>query len=90
MERVLSGLSWVKCLVFLDDNICFSKTFLQHIQNLKEIFLRLEGANLKPSPKMCILMQKEVEFLRHIMNGDGVSTDPNKIKAIGDGLYLDM
>ena len=82
MERVLSGLSWVKCLVFLDDIICFSKTFEQHIQNLKEIFLRLEGANLKLSPKKCILMQKEVEFLGHIVSGDGVSTDPNKIKAI--------
>ena len=82
MERVLSGLSWVKCLVFLDDIICFSKDFDQHIQNLKEIFHRLKNANLKLSPKKCVLMQTEVQFLGHIVSEKGVSTDPSKVKAI--------
>ena len=84
MERVLSGLSWVKCLVFLDDIIVFSKTFDEHIQNLKEIFIRLKEANLKLSPKKCTLLQHEVSFLGHIVSNHGVSTDPHKTKAISE------
>ena len=49
MERVLSGLSWVKCLVFLDDIICFSKSFEQHIQNLN--FLTFRRCKPKAEPK---------------------------------------
>ena len=32
MERVLSNLTWKKCLVYLDDIIVFSKTFDEHIE----------------------------------------------------------
>ena len=34
MERILPGLSWKICLVYLDDIILFSKTFDEHLENL--------------------------------------------------------
>lgn len=33
-------------------------------------------------PKKCSLFQKEVSFLGHIVSADGISTDPEKTKAI--------
>jgi hypothetical protein len=34
MERVLSGLTWKTCLVYLDDIIIFSRTFENHLAAL--------------------------------------------------------
>jgi hypothetical protein len=51
MERVLSGLTWETCLVYLDDIIIFSRTFENHLANLREVFERLKEAHLKLSPK---------------------------------------
>ena len=43
MERVLSGLHWTACLVYLDDIIIFSKTVEQHLALLRDVFSRLEA-----------------------------------------------
>ena len=45
MERVLSGLSWKICLVYLDDIIIFSKTFEKHMEKLDQVFSRLAKLN---------------------------------------------
>ncbi|KAK3083233.1 hypothetical protein FSP39_017411 [Pinctada imbricata] len=82
MERVLAGLSWVKCLIFLDDIIVMSKSFSTHIENLQEVFDRLNRANLKLSPEKCCLLQTEVKYLGHIVSKEGIKTDPNKIQSV--------
>lgn len=46
------------------------------------MFDRLKEANLKLSPNKCQLCQKEVLFLGHKVSEQGLSTDPNKIKAV--------
>jgi hypothetical protein len=82
MERVLSGLTWKTCLVYLDDIIIFSRTFENHLANLRELFERLKEAHLKLSPKKCHFFKTKVKFLGHIVSDEGVSTDPSKIKAV--------
>ena len=82
MEKVLSNLSWKVCLVYLDDIIIMSKTFDEHVENLRQVFERLRQANLKMNPKKCVLLQKEVSFLGHIVSENGVATDPSKIDTI--------
>ncbi|CAC5381629.1 unnamed protein product [Mytilus coruscus] len=42
------------------------------------------GAGLKISPKKCELLQEKVTFLGHVVSGDGISTDPEKISAVKD------
>lgn len=51
MEKVLFNLSWKIRMVYLDDIIILSHTFDEHIINLKQVFDRLKGANLKMNPK---------------------------------------
>ena len=43
---------------------------------------RLGEVNLKLKPSKCVLLQKEVNFLGHVVSAKGVSTDPEKIKLI--------
>lgn len=84
VERLLHGLSYDICLVYLDKIIVHSKTFDEQIENLKLVFERLKDANLKLCPNKCQLCQTEVLFLGHTISENGICTDPNKIKAVKD------
>jgi hypothetical protein len=53
MSKVLQGLVWDIALVYLDDIICFTPTFKDHIQALRKIFDRLHQANLSLKPSKC-------------------------------------
>ena len=82
METVLSGLHWEICLVYLDDIIVYGKSFEEMINNLDQVLRRFADAGLKLKPRKCQLFKKEVEFLGHVINESGVSTDPGKIDCI--------
>ncbi|PIK40687.1 hypothetical protein BSL78_22442 [Apostichopus japonicus] len=47
MERVLKGLHWQTCLLYLDDIIVFSKTFDEELVRLTQVFNRIKEAGLK-------------------------------------------
>ena len=82
MERVLQGLQWEKCLLYLDDIVAFGGDFDQAMQNLQSVFSRLLEANLKLKPRKCMLFQKQVSFLGHVVDAEGVQCDPKKIEAV--------
>ena len=81
MEFVLSGLQWQTCLVDLDDVIVFGRDFGEHLVRLREVFERFRQAGLKLKPSKCFLLQPKVPFLGRVISADGVSTDPDKIRA---------
>ena len=74
MELVLSGLHWQICLIYLED-IIFGKTFAKMIKNLDLVLERFAQVGLKLKPKKCRLFKKEVQFLGHVINEQGVHTD---------------
>lgn len=78
MEKLLSNSSWETCMVYLDDIIVLAPDFSQHLNNLEELFKRLKNANLKINPKKCKLLQKEVAYLGHVINEEGIKIDPEK------------
>jgi hypothetical protein len=82
MERVLKGLQWVSCLVYLDDIIIFAKSFDEMMSRLQEILDRLRGAGLKLKPSKCFLFQKQVAYLGHVVGRDGISCDEAKVTAV--------
>jgi hypothetical protein len=82
MERVLVSLQWQICLVYIDDIIVFSKSITEHIDRLEIIFHRLAEANLKLKCSKCHLLRERVTYLGHVVSASGVSTDPEKIKAV--------
>ena len=82
MERVLTGLQWQTCLVYLDDIIIYSKGADEHRRRLEEVLGRLSAAGLKLKPAKCQLMRRSVTFLGHVVSSSGVATDPEKIGAV--------
>jgi len=68
MERVLAGLHWTSCLVYLDDIIIFSQNVSDHMQKLREVFGRLQKAGLKVKPIKCFLMQRHDDKFKPSLN----------------------
>ena len=72
MERVLSGLLWKFAFCYIDDILCCSTTFDEHISHLSQIFGRLRTANLKLKISKCHFAQKQISFLGHTVSKHGI------------------
>jgi hypothetical protein len=82
MERILKGIQWNICLVYLDDIIVYAKDFDLAVERLNNVFNRLKTAGLKLNPSKCNLFRKQVAYLGHVVSEDGVATDHEKIEAV--------
>lgn len=84
MERCVGDLHLNEVLVFLDDLIVFSKTLEEHETRLMKVLTRLKECGLKLSPEKCHFFKSSVSYLEHVVDADGVHTDPEKISALRD------
>ena len=84
MESCLGELHLNWCIIYLDDNIVFSRTPEEHVHRLRAVFEKLKAAGLKLKPSKCDFFKKEIKYLRHVVSVEGVSTDPDKIKSVTD------
>ena len=82
MEKVLKGMQWEIAVLYIDDVIVFSETVEEHLDRLGRVFGRLRKAGLKLKPSKCKLLARKVEFLGHIVSGEGVQVDPSKIDKV--------
>ena len=89
MDRVLQGLRWNRCLVYLDDIISFGGTFSAALSNLTLIFERLRSYGLQLKSSKCHLFRASVPFLGHIVGRRGLECDPKKIEDVKSWPVLD-
>ena len=82
MESCLGELNLSWCIIYLDDIIVFSQTPEEHLVRLQAVFDKLKAAGLKLKPSKCELFKKQINYLGHVVGQEGVSTDPDKIKAV--------
>lgn len=69
-------------MVYMDDIIVFSNGLEEHIKNLRSVLFKLKSARLKVQLDKSEFLRKEVEFLGHVVNENGVSPNPNKVNII--------
>jgi hypothetical protein len=67
-------------LVFFDDILIYSTNKAEHMLHLEEILQTLQSHQLFANKKKCSFGQTEIEYLGHIISGNGVSADPKKIE----------
>ena len=82
MDRALNGLIHKICLVYIDDIIVYGKTISDLMENLRIVLSRLRDYNLLLKPKKCNFFQTSVDFLGHVISGEGVRCDPMKCDKI--------
>ncbi|KAL0152667.1 hypothetical protein M9458_052390, partial [Cirrhinus mrigala] len=82
MEGVLNGLRDECCCPYLDDVLCFSKTFQDHVKDLKRVFCRLREHGVKLRPKKCELIKRQVRYVGHLVTSEGIQVDPKDLEAV--------
>ena len=82
MERVLRGLQWERCLLYLDDVLVFGATFKETIANLDRVLARFQSSNLKVKPSKCSLLQSSVEYFGHIISDSGIHPLTSKLESV--------
>ncbi len=55
----------------MDNIIVVGRSFDEHLHNLQAVFERLRQAGLRLKPSKCSLMQKQVNYLGHIVSEGG-------------------
>ncbi|MCP3663901.1 MAG: hypothetical protein GY696_15645, partial [Gammaproteobacteria bacterium] len=84
MDLVLAGLKYKIAMGFIDDFIIFSKTFDDHLDDIKTVFERFKAAGLKFKLKKCNFACKRVEFLGHVITPEGLLVNEAKIENVRD------
>ena len=82
MEDCLGDLRDDICIPYLDDIIVFSKSFDDHVEDIRQVLRRLKSRGVKLKPSKCRLFEKEVVFLGRIVSEQGYRMDPKGTDAI--------
>ena len=80
MDSILQGLPQVLC--YIDDILVTGKNDKEHLQNLAQVLTRLEQQGIRLKKDKCKFMEASVEYLRHIIDKNGLHTSDWKIEAI--------
>ena len=90
MTGIFGDMNFSKLLCYLDDLLVFAPSEEEALSRLHTVFQRLRENNLKLAPKKCHLLQKQVRFLGHVIDGGGVSIDPAKVEVITNMTVQDL
>ena len=72
-----------KCfLIFFDDFLVYSKSVDEHVHHLRQVFEVMGSNKLFAKRSKCEFATEIVEYSGHYIEVKGISTDPNKIKAV--------
>ncbi|KAJ9544927.1 hypothetical protein OSB04_024634 [Centaurea solstitialis] len=69
-------------IVFIDDILIYSRSKGEHEQHLRLILELLKTEKLYAKFSKCKFWIREVHFLGHVVNKEGIHVDPAKIEAI--------
>ena len=80
VNEVLSGLTFA--FGYLDDILVFSPDMETHLEHLRSLFVKLREADLKLKEVKCNILKKHIQYLGHIISGEGITPLPEKVESI--------
>nr|XP_043630277.1 uncharacterized protein LOC122601561 [Erigeron canadensis] len=82
MNRVCRPMLGKSVIVFIDDILIYSKSSSDHEVHLREVLETLRREKLYAKFSKCEFWLREVQFLGHVVNSEGIMVDPTKINAV--------
>lgn len=90
MTSIFGDQNYLSLLCYLDDLLVFAPDEETALLRLEMVFDRLRSHSLKLAPKKCFFLRRSVKFLSHIVDVNGVSTDPSKVENITNMTSTDL
>jgi len=82
MNRVFRPYLDQYMVVFIDDILVYSNSYLEHEQHLKVVLQTLRENQLYAKLDKCEFWLKEVVFLGHVISAEGIFVDPMKVEVV--------
>lgn len=82
MNHILAPLLRKGVVVFIDDILVYSATWVEHLKLLQAVFQLLLQHNIKIKLSKCYFAQKQLKYLGHVISAAGVATYPKKITDV--------
>lgn len=82
MNRVCRPMLDRSVIVFIDNILVYLRSREQHEEHLREILGVLRSERLYAKFSKCEFWLREVQFLGHLVNQNGILVDPAKIEAV--------
>lgn len=70
------------CLVYIDNIVIYFNDLFPHPRHIQQVFECLQRAGLTINLKKCQLCQRSLSFLGHVISGEGIRMEVEKIKAL--------
>ena len=67
---------------YIDDITIFSESWDEHLQHIRQVFLRLRDNHLTAKPVKCQFGMRECFYLGHVVSNGQVKPDPAKLWAV--------
>ena len=80
VHEVLKGITFA--FGYLDDILIFSPNNKTHLEHLEIVFQRLREADLKLKASKCNFFKKHIQYLGHLVSGEGIEPLPEKLEAV--------
>ena len=80
MIQILEGLDGH--IAIIDDMLIHDKTQKERDERVRAVLKRLDEAGATLNPEKCEFSKREVKFVGHVINADGIRSDPEKIESV--------
>ena len=80
VNTVIAGLPFA--FAYLDDVLVYSATPEDHIAHVRELFERFREAKLKLKDSKCNYLKKNIQYLGHLISGEGILPVKEKLESI--------
>lgn len=80
MDGLFNDLPYV--VSYVDDIVCVSETFDEHMNHLKTVLKRIADAGLKLNGEKTVFLATTLKLLGHIVSNGEIRMDPAKVEAL--------
>ena len=80
INKVLAGLDFT--FGYLDDILIYSPDVPTHLVHMRQLFRRLREADLKLNREKCNFFRSHIQYLGHLISGEGIKPLPEKLESI--------